>query len=100
MAATPADDPTRYVVIYRMGGDIACSWKRCFPTYTHGMACSQVVQLTASGYKAFMRTEEEHRTLGFPIGWSPELVDFEQDEIVVTAEGSRWYMAAARRRAA
>ncbi len=71
----------RYVVMYRTGGTDDCRWTLMTPRYPLADAKMAMEDITRMGYKAIMRSEEDFKVTGMPIGWEAGLVDWERDEI-------------------
>ena len=76
-----------HVVIYRTGGWSSCRWVRTLGTFTAVEAHKRMREIEASGYKAISRPFSEHKSLGMPVGWTPECVDSETD----TVTGDEWH---------
>jgi len=59
-----------WTVIYRTGGELDCTWKKCRPVATMQEAVSEKGSLLRAGYKAIIHSTSQLGTIGLPEGWS------------------------------
>lgn len=77
---------TLYTVIYRTGGEQHCIWHRGFDTHqSKAMMQKLADDLEKMGYKAHVRTVRELTTIGLPVGWTSDHVDWEHDIVKYSA---------------
>ena len=74
-----------FEVIYRTGGTHYCTWRRiAFKHGSKGIAEEVDKNLERQGYHAEVRTTKELESIGLPVGWTSDAVDWETDEVTVT----------------
>lgn len=72
-------------VVYRTGGTHWCKWHRVLDNYaTFQQANDKANEIKRMGYKAIVHKTDTLNTIGLPVGWKHDSVDWEKDEINVT----------------
>lgn len=73
-----------YSIVYRTGGAKRCEWRKLFSEYqTTEQANANIERLERMGYKTIKLESDKIKIIGLPIGWEPNLVDWESDQIIV-----------------
>ena len=73
-----------WTVIFRTGGPMDCRWGRSYtPSATYQLANILSDSIQRMGYAtAIWRTDVLDR-LGLPVGWTSDIVDWDEDEITM-----------------
>lgn len=80
-----------HVVIFCQGGPQRCRWRKVEASFgPRDEASTEAKNLERAGYKAEVRTAQEHRLLGFPIGWTFDLWKAQFDTHELSKNGW-WY---------
>lgn len=74
-----------YTVAYRSGGTHRCYWRRVLVRFTQQGAADMQETIERSGFKALVYKTASLDAIGLPIGWESGLVDYERDEIRISA---------------
>lgn len=74
-----------YEVIYRTGGTNHCKWRRLYYRFQdRSNAVAKAQEIERMGYKSAVRTTKELESIGLPVGWTYDAVDWENDEVKVS----------------
>jgi hypothetical protein len=73
-----------YSLAYRTGGTHHCQWRRVFDAYeTREAAQTEAARLERMGYKANVYETARLDSVGLPVGWNYDSVDWEADRVYV-----------------
>lgn len=61
--------PVPFVVVFRTGGPDACEWRATLPVLGEDKARALAAEIERGGRKALVKTAEEVREIGLPVGW-------------------------------
>jgi hypothetical protein len=87
-----------FQVIYRTGGTHFCEWRLVYTMFvSHSDAIAKASEIERMGYKTLVRSSKELASVGLPVGWDAEGVDWESDKIEVSPYVTRWMACNASR---
>ncbi len=68
-----------YSVVYRTGGTDHCEWLRVLDIFNYDKAKLKAQEIEKMGYKSFVHDTHFLDSVGMPVGWEPQSVDWDKD---------------------